>query len=200
MTRPFSRLWLVFPVLFALAACSGVETGEGYTNPQTDKKARDAQGEGIFGDGLKFGGRGKGDNDGGAGIGVNGYLWRATLDTISFMPLSSADPFGGVVITDWYAPPVTPTENTNVQSAEPGSTSEQTTATPASPSATERFKVTAYILSRDLRSDGVRVSTFKQVLQNGTWIDAAVEPKTAEQLENAILTRARELRIADGVK
>ncbi len=103
------------------------------------------------------------------GVGVNSYLWRASLDTVSFMPLASADPFGGVIITDWYSPENTPDE---------------------------RFKVNVYILARDLRSDGIRASIFKQRLENDAWIDAPVDPETAVRLEDAILTRARELRIA----
>ncbi len=104
---------------------------------------------------------------GGAGLGVNAYLWRATLDTLSFMPLASADPFGGVIITDWYSPPGT---------------------------SAERFKATAYVMGRQLRSDGVRVSVFRQVRQGNTWIDALVTPATASELEDRVLARARELR------
>lgn len=104
---------------------------------------------------------------GGAGLGVNAYLWRATLDTLSFMPLASADPFGGVIITDWYSPP--------------GTTS-------------ERFKATAYVMGRQLRSDGVRVSVFRQVRQGNIWIDALVTPATSSELEDRVLARARELR------
>lgn len=104
---------------------------------------------------------------GGAGIGVNAYLWRATLDTLSFMPLASADPFGGVIITDWYSPP--------------GATA-------------ERFKATAYVMGRQLRSDGVRVSVFRQVRQGNNWTDALVTPATAAELEDRVLARARELR------
>ncbi len=103
----------------------------------------------------------------GSGLGVNAYLWRATLDTLSFMPLASADPFGGVVITDWFSP-----------AAAQG----------------ERFRATAYILGRQLRSDGVRVSVFKQELRGGGWQDAAVAPSTAAELEDKVLARARELR------
>ena len=103
----------------------------------------------------------------GSGLGVNAYLWRATLDTLSFMPLASADPFGGVIITDWYSPP-------------------GTTA--------ERFKATAYVMGRQLRSDGVRISMFRQVRQGSTWIDAIVTPATAAELEDRVLARARELR------
>lgn len=107
---------------------------------------------------------------GGSGIAVNSYLWRATLDSISFMPLASADPFGGVIITDWYAPPETPDE---------------------------RFKITIYVLDRDLRADGVRAAVFKQHHDvNGSWVDTQVDPKTNTDLENAILTRARQLRLA----
>jgi hypothetical protein len=104
---------------------------------------------------------------GGSGIGVNAYLWRGTLDTLSFMPLNSADPFGGVIITDWYTPPA---------------------------ATGERFKATAYILGRDLRSDGVRVNIFHQVLQNGQWVDAPVSPRTVGEVEDKVLERARKLR------
>lgn len=103
----------------------------------------------------------------GGGIGVNAYLWRGALDTLSFMPLASADPFGGVIITDWYQPP-----------AAQG----------------DRFKATAYILGRQLRADGIRISVFRQTLQNGQWVDQAVAPGTASELENKVLARARELR------
>jgi hypothetical protein len=104
---------------------------------------------------------------GGGGLAINGYLWRGALDTLSFMPLASADPFGGVIITDWYTPPT---------------------------SSGERFKATAYILGRDLRSDSVRVNIFRQVLQNGQWVDAAVSPATVSEIEDKVLDRARKLR------
>ena len=100
-------------------------------------------------------------------LGVNAYLWRASLDTVSFMPLASADPFGGVIITDWYSPP--------------GTTS-------------ERFKATAYVMGRQLRSDGIRVSVFRQVRQGNNWLDALVTPATSAELEDRVLARARELR------
>ncbi|MFP6718473.1 MAG: DUF3576 domain-containing protein [Alphaproteobacteria bacterium] len=102
-------------------------------------------------------------------IAVNGYLWRASLDTLSFMPLSSADPFGGVIITDWYSPPETPSE---------------------------RFKVTAYILGRALQSDGIRVSVFRQTRnESGNWDNMPVNDTVASDLENTILTRAREFKV-----
>ena len=102
-------------------------------------------------------------------IPVNGHLWRASLDTLSFMPLSSADPFGGVIITDWYSPPHTPEE---------------------------RFKVTAYILARTLKSDGIRIAVFRQARsESGDWTNVPVNETVAGDLENAILTRAREFKI-----
>lgn len=127
--------------------------------------------ESIFGEeGLViFGGKRKDGEDGGSGIGVNSFLWRASLDTVSFMPLASADPFGGVILTDWYSPPET---------------------------SNERFKVNVFILGRQLRSDGVRVRAFKQVLRDGVWRDEETSGDTARQLEDTILTRARQLRIA----
>jgi hypothetical protein len=108
-----------------------------------------------------------GSGGGGAGLGVNAYLWRGALDTLSFMPLASADPFGGVIVTDWYAPPT---------------------------SSGERFKATAYILGRDLRSDAVRVAIYRQVQQDGQWVDAPVSAMTVGEIENKVLARARELR------
>jgi len=104
-------------------------------------------------------------------LGVNSFLWRASLDTISFMPLHSADPFGGTIITDWYSAPSAPSE---------------------------RMRVTIYILDRRLRADGLKVSVFRQAQTPQGWIDAAVNPQTATKLEDAILTRARELRLASG--
>ena len=102
-------------------------------------------------------------------LGVNGFLWRATLDTLNFMPLSSADPVGGVVISDWYATPEKPDEH---------------------------MKVTVYILDRRLRADAVKVSVFRQVRNAMGWNDAQTNPDTGIRLENAILARARELRLA----
>ena len=106
-----------------------------------------------------------------ANIGVNGYLWRATLDTLAFMPLASADPWGGTVITDWYI--------------NPGKTD-------------ERFKATVYILDTRLRADGLKVTVFKQVRDaSGQWVDSAASDQTETDLENAILTRARQLRLSN---
>ena len=86
------------------------------------------------------------------------------------MPLASADPFGGVIITDWYSPP-------EIQE--------------------ERFKITVYILDRELRADGIRAAVFRQRQDvGGAWVDASVEQRTTVDLENAILTRARQLRVA----
>ena len=108
-------------------------------------------------------------NSNATGISVNGYLWRAALDTISFMPLAQADPFGGTILTDWYRPPET---------------------------LGERFKVNVYILDSELRADGLRISVFRQRLDpNGVWLDARVSKDTGRNLENAILKRARQMRI-----
>ncbi len=136
-------------------------------DPSTTRMGGDDSGV-IFG--VSKGARDQGGGGGGGpgtGIGVNAFLWRGALDTIAFMPLSSADPFGGVIITDWYQPPGTEGE---------------------------RFKATIYILSRDLRSDGVRVNLFRQVDQNGQWVDAAVSPSTTADIENKVLERARRMR------
>jgi hypothetical protein len=105
----------------------------------------------------------------GGSIAVNPFLWRAALETIDFMPLNQTDPFGGVIITDWYTPPESPNE---------------------------RFKLNVYVLDRALRADGVRVAVFRQVQSNGSWLDAEVDAQTAARIEDNILARARELRVA----
>ncbi|MCW5752224.1 MAG: DUF3576 domain-containing protein [Alphaproteobacteria bacterium] len=168
---------LALATALGLAACSGVDTSAGFPERQPgERTARDNTGkprETIFGPGgIGIGvNRGPAESDGaGAGIGVNSFLWRASLDTVGFMPLASADPFGGVIITDWYSPP-----GTN----------------------TERFKVTVYILDRRLRADGVKVAVFKEARPGPDygWNNEAVSTQTVVDLENAILTRARQLRI-----
>jgi hypothetical protein len=100
-------------------------------------------------------------------IGINSYLWRASLDALSFMPLLQTDSNGGVIVTDWYANP-----------ANPG----------------ERMKVTVTILDQDLRADALRVAASRQVAQNGVWVDAPVQAATVQKLEDVILTKARDLR------
>jgi hypothetical protein len=104
-----------------------------------------------------------------AGIGVNAFLWRAALDTLSFMPLANADPWGGVINYDWYTNPQTPNE---------------------------RFKATVFILDTRLRADALNVAVTKEVRdQTGGWVGAPVAAQTETDLENAILTKARQLNL-----
>jgi hypothetical protein len=167
--------WLFSAVAILLGACGGDDTQ--YTYPEKQSYGTyDPTGKkppSVFGDegmlGSIFGSGKKDEGGGGGGIGVNSYLWRASLDSIAFMPLASADPFGGVIITDWYTPPETPNE---------------------------RFKLNIYIMGRQLRADGVKAAVFRQERNpSGAWVDASVEPNTAIKLEDVILTRARQLRI-----
>jgi hypothetical protein len=178
---------------FALLACAGLlilsgcsnliitDDNEGYRQKVGSKgsktiwaptagEAEDKIGK-LTGEGGFFGGAAKqnGGGRGGSGIGVNSYLWRATLDTISFMPVNSADPFGGVIITDWHAPAETPNE---------------------------RFKVNIYIIGRALRADGVKVAVFRQMRSpsGGAWQDASTPRQTATSIEDAILMKARQIR------
>ncbi|SOC17379.1 protein of unknown function [Thalassospira xiamenensis] len=184
MKSHFTKLLVPALVSFTLSACSGGSQSDYDSYPgsapgdqRVGTKGRSAttadikeQGT-LFGpDGFNFLGNGsETQQGGGTGIGVNSFLWRASLDTLSFMPLNSADPFGGVIITDWYSPPETPNE---------------------------RFKITGYILGTALRSDAIKVSVFRQVrVGTDQWADAVVEPSTVTAMEDSILTRARQLRI-----
>ena len=106
-------------------------------------------------------------------IGVNAYLWQAALDTLSFAPLAQADSNGGVIVTDWYANPSSPSE---------------------------RVKVTVTILDADLRADALRVAASRQTLQSGQWLEAPVTAATVQRLEEIILTRARDLRRSASIR
>ena len=138
VTRPTTRFTFLCVVLATSAACGGNE------RPKADIAASQVN-----------------------TIGVNSYLWRSALETVSFAPLLQADAIGGVIITDWYATPQDPNE---------------------------RVKVTVTILDQDLRADALRVATTRQVIQDGIWVDAPVQAATVQRLEDIILTRARELR------
>ena len=138
LSRPRFRIVLACAALSALAACGGRD------RPKADLAAANIN-----------------------TIGVNSYLWRAALETVSFAPLLQADSAGGVLVTDWYANP-----------ANPG----------------ERVKLTVVILDQDLRADALRVAASRQVAQAGTWVDAPVQAATVQKLEDIILTKARELR------
>ncbi len=100
-------------------------------------------------------------------IGVNSYLWRASLDTLSFMPLLQTDSAGGVIVTDWYVNPQSPNE---------------------------RMKMTVTILDQDLRADALRVAASRQTNNGGTWVDAPVRAATVQKMEQIILGKARDLR------
>lgn len=172
----FRRLAACLAAALFLAACGAADTKQSYPRSEgsTNNPNPSGERETIFGPGgLSLFGDSKSDRGGGGGggggIGINSFLWRASLDTLSFMPLNSADPFGGVIITDWYSTPENPDE---------------------------RFKMTIYILDRRLRADGIKVAVFKQTRGRAQqWLSADVAGDTAIQLENAILIRARQLRL-----
>jgi hypothetical protein len=154
MSRPF-RLAILLVAFAALPACAAIKNdlakgisygsgGEKKARKKTDMAASKV-----------------------TQIGVNAYLWRAALDTISFMPLVQTDSNGGVIVTDWYSNP-----------SNPG----------------ERMKLTVSILDQDLRADALRVAASRQVAQSGSWVDAPVQAATVQKLEEVILTKARDLR------
>ncbi len=155
------------PVLAAAAlACALAVTACGTRERPAETASAGEQG---FLGGLFNRGSSRNVDSGESGIGVNSLLWRASLEVLHFMPLSEVDPFGGVIITDWYAIPEAPNE---------------------------RFRATVYILDTRLRADALSVQLFKQQRgADGGWSDASVDPATRLQVENAILTRARQLRI-----
>ncbi len=169
--KRFRQFFYMVSLLGILISCTNavpVDTrskDQKINDPFYDQSKRDT----IFGEGGMnlFSDKSDSSNNT-SGLGVNSFLWRASLDTIAFMPVNSADPFGGVIITDWHAPRESPNE---------------------------RLKLNVYILGKTLRADGIRVSVFRQVLgSDRVWRDAAVPDATKVKIEDSILTRARQIR------
>ena len=135
-----------------------------------ERAGETAEDETFIGNLFKgFTGIGDKKKTGGGGIGVNAYIWRASLDTLSFMPLLSADPFGGVIITDWYS---------------------------NSKTSKEKFKIVAYILGTELRVDAIKISVFKKIkVEDGDWVDIKNSQILQNKIEDAILTKARKYKI-----
>lgn len=162
---------LILP-LSAITACSDKIQSEAKYPTGIDRSSAEtndiyADAPSIFGDGGILGERKETNND---TITVNSYLWRAALDTISFMPIELADPFGGTILTGWYSAPESPNE---------------------------QIKMNVLVLGKQLKATGVKVNVFKQQRSGGRWVDAQVDPSTGRKLEDAILTRARQYRIQD---
>ena len=149
-----------------MAGCAGMDVNN--DDEIVTKRERKYKGYGkFFGeDALLFGGESS-SKKAEVGIGVNAQLWRASLDTLAFMPLKSVDPFGGVILTEWYTPKSSPNE---------------------------RMKVDVRILDRVLRADGLSISVFRQEYKAGRWINVGVTPSTKRDIEDAILMRARQLK------
>jgi hypothetical protein len=163
------HLMVLLNACILATGCSYTPLDPRNTNDLNDNENTDfSKRKTIFGDGgFNLLGDDTNTNNGNS-LGVNSFLWRASLETISFMPINSADAFGGVILTDWYSPPESPSE---------------------------RFKLNVYILGRTLRADGVKVSVFRQLRDRaGTWADATVPNGTAPKVEDSILTKARMLR------
>lgn len=164
----------LFKSFSALCLCLGFLTsctGSSVTNEGPPLSAEEQRKTGfgkLFGDDTLVFGKSKSSTQG-TGIGVNAFLWRASLEVLSFMPLSQVDPFGGVVLTSWYTPP----HNQD-----------------------ERFKIDLLILDPQLRSDALKVSVFHQVRKKGAWVNTVVPASMMNEIEEAVLLRARQLKIA----
>lgn len=169
--QPTKAIFLLL-FTFSLSGCATgfnmpgwMDADKARQNLEERQAKRDGGPKGKIQDSFKL--FGSDVRDSGAVIGVNSLLWRASLDTISFMPLEEADPFGGVIITEWYNNPNNPKE---------------------------RYKITIYILDTRLRADAVRVSLFMQQNLDGDWVNVSTNEDTRFQLENSILTKARQMK------
>ncbi|TAK98214.1 MAG: DUF3576 domain-containing protein [Rhodospirillaceae bacterium] len=167
-TARFAAPWVAIGLSLTLGACGSSSKQVFQRSPDVSREEAANRDQGsMFGKGLNLFSSSK--SDASPEVAVNAFLWRAALDTVAFMPLASADPFGGIIITDWYSLPESPDE---------------------------RFKVNVYILGRALRADGLKVSVFRQTRgPSGAWSDTAVGPEVNPDFEDAVLSRARELRL-----
>jgi hypothetical protein len=164
------KVFLPLGILALLGACTSAPERKREIKkpeiPQNKRERRDERIGSLFGEPLFSTAPKKNES-----VGINSYLWKATLDALAFLPKHSTDPFGGTVITEWYSPIETPKE---------------------------RLKIEVVILGRELKSDAIKVSLFRQKKDTkNEWVDQGVDPKTVTHLEDAILTRARELRLAE---
>jgi hypothetical protein len=163
-------LIVVVPILFMLAGCGqNLAPSSDQPIPIGKDEERKRNFGNLFGDDfLSFGGARKDINPGNPSSSVNPFIWRASLDTLSFMPLSSADAIGGVIVTDWYI---------------------------ASHNSKQRLKVIVYVMNAQLRSDAIKVTVYKQVFKEGTWVNGVTDAGAATEMENIILSKARQLRV-----
>ena len=137
-----------------------------------DAENRLSTGGGLFSsDGIDlFGGDGKKNSGEFAGFGmpINPYLWSASLETLSFMPLSSADPFGGTIFTDWYS---------------------------SGANENERCKINVFISGAELKTQNLRVASFCEIFKNNKWVGVKTKSEDNIGLENAILNKAKKLKL-----
>ena len=139
-----------------------------------DAENRLRSGGGLFGKKAGIGGTfdNKKSNNAVSSIGmpINPYLWKGSLETIGFMPLTSANPFGGIIITDWYSDGQT---------------------------INERCKINIFIKGLELKTSNLKVNTFCQSFENNRWIDLPTSASQSAQLENAILNKAKRIKLAN---
>lgn len=166
MRTPYA---LLMAASLTLAACGGkIETADPNPTPHDMKK-----GPGLFsgksGNLLEAFNRDKAAVAA-VGMTINPFLWRSSLEAVSFLPLAEVDSTGGVITTDWGKNP----ENE-----------------------AERVKINILVLGRALQPQSLKVNLFKQEKQGSTWVDKPASEATVKQLENAILTEARRLRVKE---
>lgn len=160
----FQRILTLLPLLFIFGCKGDVEP----VYPKSDQQVSNEKYGRLIGDqGIVFGGSKQNQS---SGITVNSYLWRASLDIISFMPLDTIDPFSGVITTEWYSAVETPSERT---------------------------KLNIIVASPYLRADAVKVTAFRQKKTASGWENIAVSPEFTRDIEERILTHARELRLSN---
>lgn len=162
----FIKKNLLITMIVLISGCSQNHNLD-YSYPKSKEQLEDERVGKLSGDGINIVGGKLKRSPGSNGIGVNSYLWRATLDVVYKLPLITVDPFGGTILTDWQQVPGIPNE---------------------------RYKLNIAIISSELRSDGLRVHAFTEQKQGSKWVKIKTNPSFSQAIEEKILYKAREIR------
>ena len=160
------KLLLLINIFFVMTGCSS--NNSIVSNPITGEKPKPGLFSKDSSKGISISDLLNPQNSMSGSVNVNGYLWRAALNVLSIAPLISTDALGGTIITDWYV-------NKNIEN--------------------QRLKITAYIKTSELRSEGINVKVHIQNFRNNLWSETFTDRALEVQIENNILNEARNLRI-----
>ena len=173
----FEKIGFLIIFAFLLQSCNGkLPGGDARKFPADPKKRveqnlKEGRGFRLSGESGIFGGKSGGVFE----FASSNELWRASLDVLDFMPLSSVNYSGGIIITDWY------NNNNNPE---------------------ESIKITIRFLTNEIRSDALNIKVFtrkcKDSLINCKYVES--NKSLVAELKKEILKRATKFQLEDKEK